>query len=95
MKDVWKEEENLEPKTINRKKVIVISSIITVIVLGIIVAGAYWTSRPVREWVDKNIFRKEVLQDKVATIELKEGQNSNIYAFNKYIGILEQAKFKM
>lgn len=95
MKDVWKEEENLEPKTINRKKVIVISSIITVIVLGIIVAGAYWTSRPVREWVDKNIFRKEVLQDKVATIELKEGQNSNIYAFNKYIGILEQAKFKI
>ena len=95
MKDVWKEEENLEPKTINRKKVIVISSIITVIVLGIIVVGAYWTSRPVREWVDKNIFRKEVLQDKVATIELKEGQNSNIYAFNKYIGILEQAKFKI
>lgn len=95
MKDVWKEEENLEPKTINRKKVIVISSIITVIVLGIIVAGAYWTSRPVREWVDKKIFRKEVLQDKVATIELKEGQNSNIYAFNKYIGILEQAKFKI
>ncbi len=95
MKDVWKEEENLEPKTINRKKVIVISSIITVIVLGIIVVGAYWTSRPVREWVDKNVFRKEVLQDKVATIELKEGQNSNIYAFNKYIGILEQAKFKI
>ena len=95
MKDVWKEEENLEPKTINRKKVIVISSIITVIVLGIIVVGAYWTSRPVREWVDKNIFRKEVLQDKVATIELKEGQNSNIYAFNKYIGILEQAKFNI
>ena len=37
--------------------------------------------------------RKEVQQDKAATIELKEEQNSNIYAFNKYIGILNQTKF--
>ena len=38
------------------------------------------------KWIDKNIFRKEVMQDNVTTIELKEGQTSNIYAFNKYIG---------
>ena len=44
---------------------------------------------------EKLIFRKEELQDKVATIDLKENQDSNIYAFNKYIGILNKTKFSI
>ena len=34
------------------------------------------------------------MQDKVATIELKEEQN-NIYAFNKYIGVLNKTKLNI
>ena len=63
------------------------------IVLVGIAVGTYCTNEAVRGWIDKFIFRKEVLQDSVATIDLKEGQNANVYAFNKYIGILDQAKF--
>lgn len=54
----------------------------------------YVKNQQAREWIDKNIFRKEVLQDKVTTIELKEEQN-NIYAFNKYIGVLNKTKFNI
>ena len=94
MKDIWKEyEPNLGFKRINRKKIIITTIVVTVIVLVGIAIGTYCTNEAVRGWIDKFIFRKEVLQDSVATIDLKEGQNANVYAFNKYIGILDQAKF--
>ena len=41
------------------------------------------------------MFRKEISQDKVATIDLDEGQTTNTYAFNKYIGILNKNKFNL
>ena len=94
MKDVWKEHEpNLGFKMINRKKIVITTIIIIFIVLLIILIGTYCTNSGIRGWIDKFILRKEVLQDSVATIDLKEGQNANVYAFNKYIGILDQAKF--
>lgn len=94
MKDIWKEyEPNLGFKRINRKKIIITTIVVTVIVLVGIAVGTYCTNEAVRGWIDKFTFRKEVLQDSVATIDLKEGQNANVYAFNKYIGILDQAKF--
>ena len=43
--------------------------------------------------LDRILLRKEVMQDKVNTIELKENQNMNLYAFNKYIGILNKNRF--
>ena len=82
-----------ENKISNRKKIIITTIVVTVIVLVGIAVGTYCTNEAVRGWIDKFIFRKEVLQDSVATIDLKEGQNANVYAFNKYIGILDQAKF--
>ena len=94
MKDIWKEyEPNLGFKRIKRNKIIITTIVVTVIVLVGIAVGTYCTNEAVRGWIDKFIFRKEVLQDSVATIDLKEGQNANVYAFNKYIGILDQAKF--
>lgn len=96
MKDIWIESEvGKKDKKINKKKLIITSIIILIVVLCIVIIGLYCTNKQCREWIDKNIFRKEVLQDKVATIDLKENQNSNIYAFNKYIGILNKTKFSI
>ena len=53
----------------------------------------YNTNRQARNWIDINIFRKEVQQDKVATIEINESEATSIYSFNKYIGILNKTKF--
>lgn len=92
MKDVW-EEVSTQKRKINKKKLIITTIVAFIIVLLIVIIGVYYTNRQAREWIDKNIFRKEVLQDNVTTIDLSDNQNSNIYAFNKYIGILSKTKF--
>lgn len=94
MKHIWIDATNKEKK-VNKKKIVILTIIIVFIVIAIITIGLYSTNDKAREWIDKNIFRKEVLQDKVATIDLKENQDSNIYAFNKYIGILNKTKFSI
>lgn len=94
MKDIWIDTTNKEKK-VNKKKIVILTIIIVFVVIAIITIGLYSTNDKAREWIDKNIFRKEVLQDKVATIDLKENQDSNIYAFNKYIGILNKTKFSI
>ena len=94
MKDIWIDATNKEKK-VNKKKIVILTIIIVFIAIAIITIGLYSTNDKAREWIDKNIFRKEVLQDKVATIDLKENQDSNIYAFNKYIGILNKTKFSI
>lgn len=94
MKDVW-EEVSTQHKTINKKKLTITIIIAILVVLLIVISGIYYTNEQAREWIDKNIFRKEVLQDKVTTIELNDNENCNIYAFNKYIGILNKTKFSI
>ena len=89
MREYWEESE-IKNKTINAKKII-ISIIMAILIVAIIVMVAlYITNNEFRNWIDVEIFRKEISQEGVATIELDEGESSNIYAFNKYIGILSK-----
>ena len=92
MKDVWKDIEP-EVKKINKKKIIITTIVVVITIAIIIIVGLYMTNRDVRDWIDRNIFRKEVEQDKAITIDFNETLNSNVYAFNRYIGILNQTKF--
>ena len=93
MKDFWKEESVETVKKINKKKLVITVIMAIIVVAIIIIVGLYLSNKQIREWIDKNIFRKEIAQDTVATIDLKEEQNGKIYAFNRYIGILNQTKF--
>ena len=96
MKDFWEEvkTENTKKK-LNKKKIIIISIIAILLITLTILTIVYTKNQQARDWIDKNIFRKEVMQDKTTTIELKDIQNSNIYAFNRYIGILNKNKFSI
>lgn len=89
MRDYWEESET-ESRKINAKKIIIAISISILVIAIIVVVSLYITNEDVRSWIDIEIFRKEISQDSVATIELDESQTSNIYAFNKYIGILNE-----
>lgn len=92
MRDYW---EQPEKKKVNVKK-IVISILISIIIIAIIVLVAlYVSNEQFRDWTDIQIFRKEISQDRVAVIELEEGQFSNVYAFNRYIGILNKNKLSL
>ena len=95
MRDFWEEVESENTKKkINKKKIITISAIVVILILVITTTLIYIYNQPAREWIDKNILRKEVLQNNATTIELKDGQSS-IYAFNKYIGILSKTKLNI
>ncbi len=90
MKENWKEiiKERINKKTI---AIIIILVILLIAILSVVII--YYNNQEMREWVDKNIFRKEVMQDNVSTIEMKQSENANIYAFSKYIGILNKNQF--
>lgn len=90
MKDYWKE---TPPKKVNKKKVTITAIIGIIASIIFLVTVFYYHNKSVREWIDKNVFRKEVVQDNVSTIELSKNQNENIYAFNKYIGVLDRNQF--
>ena len=81
-----------EEKKINKKKIIYISLAAVIVICLITLVIIYYNNKNAREWIDKNIFRKEVIQDNATIIEL-EDQNSNVYAFNKYIGVLNKNNF--
>ena len=92
MRDYW---EQPEKKKINAKKII-ISILISIIIIAVIVLVAlYISNEEFRDWIDIQVFRKEISQDRVAVIELEEGQFSNVYAFNRYIGILNKNKLSL
>jgi len=94
MKDFWAETEEIQlNKKLNKKKLIISVIVAIAAIVLITVTIIYNNNRDFRNWIDKNIFRKEVMQDRATTIELKEVQSSNVYAFNKYIGILNKNKF--
>ncbi len=94
MKDYW-EEPDVKSKQINTRKIILSVIICIFLVAMIVIVALYITNNEFRNWIDVQIFRKEILQDGVTTIELDESETSNIYAFNKYIGILSKNKLKV
>ena len=93
MKDFWKEPKKTKEKKVNKKKVIITIIAIIIIIFLIIISAIYINNKNVRLWIDKNIFRKEVIQNNLPTIELNESDTQNIYAFNKYIGVLSKNQF--
>ena len=94
MRDYWEESET-KNKKINAKKII-LSIVISILVVAVIVIVAlYITNNEFRNWIDIEIFRKEISQDKVTTIELDESDSPNVYAINKYIGILSKNKLSL
>ena len=92
MKDFWEEPKE---KKINKKKIII--TIIALIILAAIagITITYINNKEARTWIDKNILQKEKTQNNLTSIEIEDQNNSNIYAFNKYIGILNKNNFKI
>lgn len=92
MKDFWKESEE---KKVNKKKIVITITTIILIILVIAAIITYVNNKEARDWIDKNILQKEKTQNTLPSIEIDESNNSNIYAFNKYIGILNKNNFEI
>ena len=92
MKDFWVEPEQ---KKVNKKKVIISIIIAIVLIIFITITIIYANNKYVRDWIDKNIFQKEKTQNNLPSIEIEESDSSSIYAFNKYIGVLNKNNFNI
>lgn len=91
MVDFWKETDN----KINKKKLIIISIITVLIIILAIIITIYINNKTARNWINKYILQKEVTQNNLANIEIKDIDNTYICAFNKHIGILSKNNFKI
>lgn len=72
------------------KKKIIIASIILLIVLIIVGIAFYIGNINFRTFIDRHILRKEIIQNNVASIDISTLENPSIYAYNKYITILNK-----
>ena len=90
MKDYWEEPE---VKKIKKKKIIITTIIAIIIIALTTITILYINKKEIRTWIDKNIFQKEKTQNNLPSIEIDAENNINIYAFNKYIGILNKNNF--
>ena len=87
MKDYWSEDKKAI-RRINKKKVSITIYIFAIAIILIVLACLYISSQGFRNWIDKNIFRKEITQNNVTTIDLNAEHNYEIYAYDKYIAVL-------
>ena len=92
MKDFWKEPET---KKINKKRIAIAILIVVIILSIIILSVVYIKNDNFREWFDTQVLRKEVNQDRLVSISIKEEENPQVYAYNQYIGVLSKNEFKI
>ena len=85
-------QKDTKKKNINKKRVVVIVVIaILLVVIGITML-LYYSSRDVRNFLDQYLFRKNISQEKLESIDLDYDSNVSVFAYNKYICILAENK---
>lgn len=82
-------------RKINKKKLAIAIATIILIITIIIIFILYCKNVKFRNWTDKNVLRKEIQQGKTISIEFNGENSSNVYAFDKYIVILENKVLKI
>ena len=84
-----KKEENLE-KTLNKKKVALTISVIIIICIMIVLSSIYITNIAFRNFIDTNIFKKNITENNAIVIQIEKEKNPYFYAFDKYVVKLEE-----
>lgn len=94
MKEIINLEENRKKgkKKINKKKMVIAITIGVIILIAVITMLIYSSSRDARKFLDKYLFRKNITQEKLASIDLNYDSNVNIFSYNKNICVLAENK---
>lgn len=77
-----------ENKTINKKRLIGVIILVILIVVFLILYLYYVNNEKFRKYLDENILLKNIEENNLKFIEVEDYDNSNIFAFSKYIAIL-------
>ena len=89
MKDFWAEELQNQRKGKLRKLAVLIGFLVIILAIIILIA-IYFYNMQFRRWCDENILRKEILQENTKLIELDGDENTQVYAYDKYICIFRK-----
>ena len=83
---------NRRKKNLNKKKLIIAISVgVILLIIGIMML-LYYSSRDVRNFLDQYLFRKNITQEKLDTIQLDYNSNVHVFAYNRYICVLAENK---
>lgn len=81
-----------ESKIINKKKIIGCLIIAIIILILVVLYIIYAKNETFRKYLDENILNKEIEENHLKSIKIIDYEKSNIFAFSKYIGILNNNK---
>lgn len=89
------EHHTKKDRKLNKKKLVITILIILLIISAITFFIIYSINPTFRKWTDKNILQKEIESGDTISIEFNSENNSNVYAFDKYIVVLENKLLKI
>lgn len=90
MKIIGIDDQEEKKKELNRKKIAITTIVCIVIIAFLILVCIYIANKSFHEFIDKYVLMKHLNENNVTSISLEEATNSNIYAYDKYISILNQ-----
>lgn len=77
-----------------KKKLIIIASVL-ITVLIIVIIAFYIGNKSFRTFFDRHILGKEITENEATSIDISDQENPSIYAFDKYITILNKNKLNL
>lgn len=90
MKIIGIEDQEEKRRELNRKKILVILVIFIILLISVILAGLYIGNESFREMMDQYVLMKNISENSVTSISLEETQSNQVYAYDKYISVLNQ-----
>ena len=93
LRDIVHLNNGKEPKKgRNRNKLIIAISLGIILAIVLITMLVYYSSRDARNFLDTYLFRKNVTQEKLNSVDLDYDSNTSVFAYDKYICILAENK---
>ena len=93
MKDFWAEglQNHKKEKILKISILIVMLLIFFALMICLII---YYNNIEFRQWCDENVWKKEVTESKTKSIELEGDDNTQVYAYEKYICVFRKKKLE-
>ena len=73
-------------------KRLLITAILIVVVFGV---ANYVTNEEMRTYINRNILKKEIVENNIKSIEINSEDNLNVYAYSKYISVFAKNELKL
>ena len=94
MKIIGINEQEDKQRQLNKKKVIITVIVSIIIVIVLFLLCLYMANKPFRDFMDKYVLMKNVMENNLSSISIEENDTSYIYSYDKYICVLSKNVLK-